>query len=733
MIYSVIVDISNSQVDRVFDYTCDSELKVGQRVEVQFAHRNVEGFVVGRKETSDCPPEKLKSIYKCLDDFTVFDEKMLQLGEYMCRKYHLRLIDVLRLFLPPAMRGNRVRVLSRKQATISSQCALTLEDMLEKCSRAPKQQQLLGYIAQHGATLSAKLSEKFGSSALKSLVDKGLVTEQEIVVKRTPYSGVSGNDARHTLTPSQQSVVNSIMAETGQSFLLHGVTGSGKTEVYMNVIEQVVNSGKTCIMLVPEISLTPNMLRLFRNRFGDCVAILHSGLSAGERFDEWMRLREGEAKIAIGARSAVFAPLDNIGIIIIDEEHDSSYISDFNPRYNTIDVAKYRCSQYGSTLVLGSATPSLESFLSAQRGELTLLSLPERINKRPLPTVEIADMAMERRKGNKGLFSELLRQRLSETIEKGNQAILFLNRRGYSSFLMCTKCGYVARCSDCDVTLTVHREDNELKCHYCNKRYKMLTNCPECGSNAFRQGKIGTQQVVEMLNKMYPDVKVLRMDADTTQNKESHVKILSAFANQQAQILVGTQMIAKGHDFPNVTLVGILDGDQSLYYSDYLATERTFQLLTQVAGRSGRDTQPGRVVLQTYTPNHYCLQLATRQDYLGFYKREINLREASLFPPFSTIVRILYSGENEKDCITQLTKHFNGISALKQQYEQDFLYLDKMRCPLKRAEKKYRFQILMKLSVRSTDEILQKIYSVTDSTDVRGVTVFVERNPQNLT
>ena len=732
MIYSVIVDISNSQVDRVFDYTSDDQLEVGQRVEVQFAHRKVEGFVVDCKETTDCPPEKLKSISKCLDEFTVFDEKMLKLGRYMCQKYHLRLIDVLRLFLPPQMRGNRVRVLSRKQATISSQCPLTLEEMLEKCSRAPKQQQLLTYIAQHGATLSAQLSEQFGASALKSLVEKGLVSEQEIVVKRTPYSGVSGTDTRHSLTQSQQIVVNSIMSEPGQKFLLHGVTGSGKTEVYMNVIEQVVNSGKTCIMLVPEISLTPNMLRLFRNRFGDCVAILHSGLSAGERFDEWMRLREGEARIAIGARSAIFAPLDNIGIVIIDEEHDSSYISDFNPRYNTIDVAKYRCSQYNSTLVLGSATPSLESFLAAQRGQLKLLSLPERINHRPLPTVEIADMAMERRSGNKGLFSDLLKQRMTETLEKGNQVILFLNRRGYSSFLMCTKCGYVARCADCDVTLTVHREDNELKCHYCHKRYHMLTQCPECGSSAFRQGKMGTQQVVELLNAMYPDVKVLRMDADTTQNKESHVKILTAFANQQAQILVGTQMIAKGHDFPNVTLVGILDGDQSLYYSDYLATERTFQLLTQVAGRSGRDTQAGRVVLQTYTPTHYCLQLAAKQDYLGFYKREINLREASLFPPFSTIVRVLYSGENEKDCIKQLTIHYNGINDLKEQYDTDFLYLDKMRCPLKRAEKKYRFQILMKLSVDKTDEILQKLYDVTDKSDVKGVTVFVERNPQNL-
>ncbi|MCM1195373.1 MAG: primosomal protein N', partial [Firmicutes bacterium] len=509
-------------------------------------------------------------------------------------------------------------------------------------------------------------------------------------------------------------------------------TGSGKTEVYLTVIEKIVEDGRNCIMLVPEIALTPNMLRQLRARFGDNVALLHSGLSAGERYDEWLRLKNGEAQIAIGARSAIFAPLTDIGAIIIDEEHDGSYISDFNPRYNTVKVAEFRAKQNGALLLMGSATPSLSSYYAAKQGEFKLIEMPERINRRPLPAVEIVDMALETRNGNKGIFSGLLKQRLRETLEQGNQAMLFLNRRGFSSFLMCTKCGYVAKCADCDVSLTVHREDDMLKCHYCGKRYYMLNKCPDCGEKAFRQGKIGTQQVVDLLKAMYPDVNVLRMDADTTQTKESHGKILEAFARGEAQILVGTQMIAKGHDFPKVTLVGVLDGDQSLHHSDYLATERTFQLITQVAGRSGRDVNPGKVVLQTYTPSHYCLQLSAKQDYIGFYKREISLREAGGFPPFCEILRILYQGENEQDCIDELTEQYAALNELKTSNTSDFLYMDKMRCPIKRAEKKFRFQILIKLSRANISGILPRIYAVCDGKKRGGVQVFVERNPQNL-
>ena len=731
MIYSVIVDISASEVDRIFDYKGEG-YALGMRVLVDFAHRKKEGYVVAVKETTDCPTDKLKEIVAPLDDFVAISPEQLKLCEFMRREYHLRWADVLRLFIPAEMRGNRVKTLSKKQAYLATQDSL--EDILNSLKpNAAKQRDLVTFLYEKGATLNEQLNNQFGAGALKALIDKGIVATNEIVIRRSPYKNLKTDGVeKRVLLPAQQNAVDTVLADKSGKYLLHGVTGSGKTEVYLTIIENIVAEGKSCIMLVPEIALTPNMLRQLRERFGDYVALLHSGLSVGERYDEWLRLKNGEAQIAIGARSAIFAPLTNIGAIIIDEEHDSSYISDFNPRYNTLEVAAFRAKENGALLLMGSATPSLGSYYAAKQGELKLIEMPERINKRPLPKVEIVDMAEETRSGHKGIFSRLLKQRLNETLDKGNQAMLFLNRRGFSSFLMCTKCGYVAKCADCDVSLTVHREDNMLKCHYCGKKYYMLSKCPECGEHSFRQGKIGTQQVVDLLKEMFPTVNVLRMDADTTQTKESHGKILEAFARGEAQILVGTQMIAKGHDFPKVTLVGVLDGDQSLHHSDYLATERTFELITQVAGRSGRDTETGTVVLQTYTPSHYCLLLAAKQDYVGFYKREISLREASAFPPFSEILRVLYQGENEKDCIDELTAQYAELTNLKAENSRDFLYMDKMRCPLKRAEKKFRFQILIKLAKNSVSRILPQIYSVCDNKKRSSVQIFVERNPQNL-
>ena len=731
MIYSVIVDVSANEVDKVFHYKGEG-YQVGSRVLVNFANRLIEGFIIDEQETADVPPEKLKEIIKPLDEFPAVSKELLQLGVFLRKEYNLRWVDALRLFIPAEMRGNKVKSLSKKVAQLSAQ-----EDLQETLNKlkpnAAKQRELVSYLFREGATLCEKLNSLFGSSALNALKEKGIVETFEMTVRRTPYRQleIATPNAR-TPTLAQQNAVNTVLSNRNGRFLLHGVTGSGKTEVYLTIIDKIVSEGKTAIMLVPEISLTPNMLRQFRQRFGNTVALLHSGLSMGERYDEWLRLKTGEAKIAIGARSAVFAPLDNIGAIIIDEEHDSSYVSDFNPRYDTVAVAKERANIEGALLVLGSATPSLGSYYEAKQGLLQLITMSERINKQPLPNVEIVNMSKEVAEGHKGIFSRLLLQRLTETLRNGNQAMIFLNRRGFSSFLMCTKCGYVAKCSDCDVSLTVHREDNMLKCHYCGKKYYMLTRCPNCHENSFRQGRIGTQQIVQLLQQGFPNAKILRMDADTTQTKESHGQILEAFAREEAQILVGTQMIAKGHDFPKVTLVGILDGDQSLHHDDYLACERTFQLITQVAGRSGRSKEKGTVVLQTYTPGHYCLTLAARQDYLGFYRKEINIREAAGFPPFSEIVRILFQSEDEKQCIDELTAQFAKISNLRAENPQAFLYLDKMRCPLRRAEKKFRFQILLKLTKDAVADIIPQIFEICNQKQRSAVTVFAERNPQNL-
>lgn len=730
MIFEVIVDISNSEVDRVFDYIGDESVKVGSRVSVPFGKRNIEGFVINKKEQSNVDETKLKKISKVLDDFVTINDEMLSLMRFMVSELHIRLIDALRLFLPSQMRGGRIESLKIKVAYINKD--LPKEEMLSSLSKSAKNQKaLIEFLAENEKGNFTQLSQKYGAASIRALEQKGFLTVKEEKQNRIPYKNLIGNKTELVHTQDQTNAIETILNSEKDTFLLFGVTGSGKTEIYMSVIDSILAKNQTAIMLVPEISLTPNMLKLFRTRYGEQVAILHSGLSAGERYDEWLRLKTGEAKIALGARSAVFAPLENVGVIIIDEEHDSSYQSESNPRYNTYDIATFRKNFNKAKLVLGSATPSVETFFKAQNNEIFLIQLKNRINNRPLPEVEIVDMAKELRGGNKSFLSQRLFDELKDTIKKGNQAILFLNRRGYSSFVMCAKCGYTAKCFDCDVSLSYHADENLLKCHYCGKRYRMFDLCPECKSPFIRKGKIGTERVVSELKSLFPDVGILRMDFDTTKNKEAHSKIIQEFSQKKAQILVGTQMVAKGHDFKDVTLVGILDADQSLHFEDYRAGERTFQLLTQVSGRSGRDKKQGKVVLQTFTPNNWVLQLAAKQDYLGFYKKEINIREVTGFPPFATVIRILFSGENEQNCISTLNKQFALIQELRNERDE-ILFVTKMKSPVKRIEKKYRFQILIKTKGNVSHEVIQKIFEISDVKQFKDVSVFVEKNPQNM-
>ncbi|MBR5145737.1 MAG: primosomal protein N' [Clostridia bacterium] len=731
MIFEVIVDISNSEVDRVFDYIGDESIQVGCRVLVPFGNRKIEGFVIGRKEKTDYDLDKLKSIIKRLDDFVTISPELIELMHFMVARFNVRLIDALRLFLPAQMRGGRVGELKKNVVGINR--AIAIDQMLASIKSSAKQQRaLLCYLDENDFEDFTKLANEFGNGAIRKLEEKGFVVVKQVAKSRIPYKNLAKKKTEFVHTQDQQNAIDTIINGKKDSFLLFGVTGSGKTEIYMSVIDYYLSQNKTAIMLVPEISLTPNMLKLFRSRYDDQVAILHSGLSVGERFDEWLRLKRGEAKIALGARSAVFAPLQNIGVIIIDEEHDSSYHSDSNPRYSTAEIAQFRRKYNDAKLVLGSATPAVETFFKAQQGEYQLIELKNRINKRPMPEVGIVDMGLELRRGNKSFFSERLLEEIKSTVKNGNQIILFLNRRGFSSFVMCTKCGYTAKCHDCDVSLSFHSDENLLKCHYCGKRYRMFDLCPECKSPFIRQGKIGTERVVNELKKLFPDVNILRMDVDTTQNKEAHSKIIESFANHEAQILVGTQMVAKGHDFKDVTLVGILDADQSLHFEDYRAGERTFQLLTQVSGRSGRDEKPGRVILQTYSPKHVVLQLASKQDYLSFYRKEINVREVTGFPPYSTLIRILYSSENEQNVISTLNAQFAELQELRNS-DENIVFLTKMKSPVKKIEKKYRFQILLRIKDEICDDLLQKIFEICDKKTYKDVSVFVERNPQNLT
>lgn len=721
MFAQVIVDIAHTQVDRIFEYSCPDNVAVGSRVKVPFGGRVIDGFVIGVSRTSSYPADKIKPVTGVYDEPPALLPECFNLMERISDRYKVPKAVALRLFLPSEMRLGKVREVYTSFAVFEKHIALG--------KSAKKQCEALEYIGANGECELSFAVEKFGRGAVNSLAEKGAVRIEKRKRARNPFAGVSGVEQAKLLTPAQKSALSSVESTQKTVSLIHGVTGSGKTEVYLNIIADVIKNGKSAIFLVPEISLTPQMLSQLRGRFGPFAGILHSGLSAGERFDEWWRLRSGEAKIAIGARSAVFAPLENIGAIIIDEEHDTSYFSESAPRYSTIEIAKLRAQYNGAKLILGSATPSVESYVKAKEGEYNLIELPERINKKPLPEIIIADRCKEVERGNSGEFSRPLKELLFETLASKNQAIIFLNRRGYSRIVNCADCGYTAKCEHCDITLTYHRAENCLKCHYCGTKYHMLTACPDCGGTHLVYEGAGTQQIVSELNKLYPEARILRMDNDTVSGKDGHYKILKKFADKEADILVGTQMIAKGHDFPSVTLVGILDADMSLHFPDYRSGERTFQLITQVAGRSGRAGEAGKVVLQTRSPDNYILRYATRYDYKGFFENEVSIRKSTGFPPYSKICRIMVSSESEQKAVEVLKEVYFSIVKLREQNPEEFIFMNKMRSPVKRIQGKHRFQVLMRLN---SDRLLDEIYSVSSENTTADVFVYVEENPENL-
>lgn len=722
MFADVIIDQDAKALDKVFAYKIPDNLdvKVGMRVMVPFGARVLQGFVVGLKESCNFDLNKVKDILSCVEDFAAIKEEMLCLMKNMAEKNHLSLASILRLFLPAEMREGKVKELFKSYYFLSD-----AEIVLSKAAK--KQIEAVQYLKENIKEESSVLCEKFGSSAIKSLFDKGFIIKEREKFERRPEISLESCQKVELNSMQRQAVETMVENKT---YLLHGVTGSGKTEVYMHLIEKVLKEDKSAIMLVPEISLTPQIFNHFKSRFGDQVAILHSGLSAGERFDEWKRLFSGQAKIAIGARSAIFAPLERLGIVIIDEEHEQSYISESNPRFSTHDVAEFRARYNACPLVFGSATPSVESYEKAKNGESTLVEMPVRANGKELPSIQIVDMIGEIRRGNSGIFSNQLIADLANVVNAKKQAMLFINRRGYSSFMRCRECGYIAKCTDCDVSLVYHRQDARLKCHYCGKQFKVLDVCPKCGSEHIKQGAVGTEKVVSELAKLFPDVKILRMDNDTTGTKNAHQKILNEFKNSLPGILVGTQMIAKGHDFENVVLVGIVDADQSLFHADYRSTERTFQLITQVSGRAGRGSSEGKVVLQTYAPRHYVYKFVANYDYKGFFRKEENIRQTAQFPPFSRIIRLLFSNHDENKALSEVKVCYNEIAKLKEKYGDEIIYLDAMKSPIKKIQDKYRYQIMLRVKLGHADEIENEVYNRVDK-NVKS-NVFIEINPQNL-
>lgn len=750
---NVIIDIAHSELDRVFTYEAPDELmlEAGHRVLVPFGRSNkpVEGFVLAITDESTSVSTGIKKIIKRLEPYTALLPDQLELAEWIRRGYHCRMIDALRLMLPAQMRNGGVREKTVRMVMVAPSVNRleqleTMQNTTGK-QRAPKQYSVFALLASARAPMSVHDINDFipnATSAINALIEKGLLVENDTVTFRRPFSGTLTPDVLPKLTDAQNTAVeaiNGVVGENNKVFLLFGVTGSGKTEVYLRSIAQTLQAGKGAIMLVPEIALTPQTVERFRRRFGDSIAVMHSRLSPGEKYDEWRRIRTGRAKVVIGARSAVFAPVENLGMIIIDEEHENSYRSDTAPNFNAVDVAARRCKITHSTLILGSATPSLVSFRRAEQRAYTLLRLPERISRNKLPAVEIVDMRAELMSGNNSIFSNALHECLKECLERGEQAILFINRRGYSTFVSCRNCGYVFQCPNCDISTTYHKFANVLKCHYCGFSQRLPEACPSCGQKHIKYFGIGTQQVEEQVKELFPEVRTVRMDMDTTRGKNSHDELLNVFTRGDAQVLIGTQMIAKGLDIPNVTLVGVVAADSSLHIPDFRSAERTFVLLTQVAGRAGRAQAPGKVVIQTYTPEHPVILLASKHDYEGFYAMEMKKRIGAVFPPFSVFVRVLFSSPDESLPHIESERFCSGmqqrIVALLTKIgakNNELLFIQSSQAPVKKREGLTRYQVVIKLlRTKNTAAIMDTIYDYANET--RGACqMSLSINPQDM-
>ena len=642
MYANVIIQYGNKAVDREFTYIVPisfrNKISVGHRVKVLFNNREIEGFVLSLFDSYNGEYE-LNEIISLVDEKPILNKEMLYLGNEICNKTLCSKISSYQVMLPKALKASdKTNIgIKKNRYILLNVNDLELEEYIKKC-RYENQIKILNEIKINGRML---VSNKV--SSIDTLVKNEIIKyEYEDIYRYNVNS--TGRYKRVSLNLQQQNVVDSVDLSMNDTYLLYGVTGSGKTEVYMELIDKVLNIGKSAIMLVPEISLTPQIVDRFVTRFGDSIAILHSGLSDYEKYDEYRKILEGKVKIVVGARSAIFAPLDNLGIVVIDEEHTSTYKQDNHPRYSAKDVAILRGKYNNCPVIFGSATPSLESFARAQKGVYKLLTLDKRAGNGRLPNVNVVDMKVEIKKGN-FILSQMLVDKINDRLVKGEQVILLLNRRGYSSMLTCRDCGSVLKCPNCDISLTYHKTSNSNRCHYCNYSVKNIRVCPECHSDNIKDYGLGTERLEEELKRMF-DANVVRMDMDTTSKKGMHEKIINDFGCHKYDILVGTQMIAKGLDFPLVTLVGVINADSSLNLPDFRSAEVTFQLLSQVSGRAGRSDLAGEVIIQTYNPEHYSIRYAKNHDYLSFYKEEMNIRMELCYSPYYYITLVNISSRD---------------------------------------------------------------------------------------
>jgi len=721
MIAKVLVEINNINVDKTFDYIVPfkyiEKIKIGMRVKVPFASRELEGFVLDLVNSTDDNYE-LKEIISIVDTEPILNNELLHLGKFMSKKYFSTLISCYQTMLPKALKAQNKTTINKKMIKYVELCSNSFPKL------KPNQEKIVEYLRINGKVKKEEVN-KISVSGVNTLIKNGIIIESLIEEYRLVTKDINKEKETFKLTVEQQEAKNKILSQTQSSvFLLHGVTGSGKTVVYMEIVEEMLNRGKDSIFLVPEISLTPQMVYHFKSRFGDEVAVLHSRLSEGEKYDEYRKIVEGKVHIVVGARSAVFAPFKNLGAIIIDEEHTTSYKQDNNPKYSAIEIAIERAKNNNAIVILGSATPSLETYARSIKGLYTLVELKHRVNTNNLPLVEIVDMSKEKHRGS--IFSSRLITEVNKRLEEHEQIILLLNRRGYSSFITCSNCGYTAKCPHCDITLTYHKTSNTLRCHYCGYADKMNDICPSCGEKAIKTLGTGTEKVEEEIKKVF-NARVVRMDLDTTSKKGSHEKIITAFKNHEYDILLGTQMIAKGLDFSNVTLVGVINADTSLMIPNYRSNEYTFQLLMQTAGRSGRGEKNGSVIIQTFNPEHYAITLASKHDYIDFFKQEMEVRRKLSYPPYYYLIYIKVIGKD----YNKISIESNKIASILTRELKNSKILGPTTCSVFKLNGLFRFGIIIKYKKEEKmEEVLQSL--VNHYKGNQTVKVDIDVNPNNF-
>ena len=714
MLADILVEVVAKTTDKTFTYHIPDGMnaKEGMRALVPFGRRNIEGFIIRIYDEVELDYE-VKDIIQLVDEKPVLNEEMLELGKYISKKTLSPLTLSYQTMLPSGLKA-------KEKTNINKKIVKYLHVLKDGEFKGEKQKQVFDYVKKNNLVLKAE-ANKISSSAVKTLINNGYLEEVEKEVYRLDEE-VEVEKKHYDLTEEQAKVLESVKFDKFKPYLLHGVTGSGKTLVYIRLIEKVLKQGKEAILLVPEISLTPQVVDIFKKRFGKTIAILHSGLSNGEKYDEWRKIERKEVSIVIGARSAIFAPFTNLGIIIIDEEHSNTYKQDNVPRYNAIDVALRRGKTYNIPVVLGSATPSVESYTRAKAGIYELLVMKNRVNKK-MPKVYLVDMKDEFKKGNR-VFSEIFKEKMNDRLSKNEQVLVLLNRRGYSTVITCKECGFTHKCPNCDIPLTYHKNVNIMKCHYCDYKVPRLLECPKCHSKNINSLGMGTEKLESLIKEEFKDAKVIRMDQDTTRNKGAHKRIIDDFKEGKYNVLVGTQMIAKGLDFPKVTLVCVVNGDATLNIPDFRSSERTYELLSQVSGRAGRDKLDGEVIIQGFNVSHYSIVYAKNNDYESFYNEEMKIRKVLKYPPYYNLCLIKVSGKNYDEVYNEASKITTYLKS-----NLNNIVLGPASASMPKINNIYYVQIIIKF--KNTKEILSYLEFIREHYK-KKINVDIDLNPLKI-